>query len=90
MEIKETMEVMDFAEAVAVKVIVALKDGLSPADVAVLLDAELWAKGKVAVEGLAQIPGEVKDLSFDEAAQMSVKALKMAEAIVKAVKAPAV
>lgn len=90
MNIKETKELLDFCELLSVKMVKALKDGLGVDDAKVLLDAELWASGKAAVGGMSQVPAEMKDLDFQEAAELAVKAIHMAEAISRAAKEPAV
>lgn len=84
--IKETQEVLDFADYLALKVIVALKDGAQLADLAGLIDLELFEKGKAAVAGFSAVAGEMKDLSEEEALVLSAAGIKLGFKVVKALK----
>lgn len=84
--IKETLEVLDFANLLAVKMIAALKDGAQLDDLKLLLDAELHAKGKAALDGFAIVKEELKDVSLDEAPELALKGIKMAKDVLEALK----
>ena len=86
--IQEVVELLDFAELAAVKVIAAGKDGFGLEDLSVLIDSELWSKGKLALEGVGQVGGEFKDLDGEEISLLVSKLFVMAKHIYDVAKAP--
>lgn len=84
--IKELLELVDFAEALTVKGIVAAKDGIGLEDTKLLVDPELWAKGKAAIDNVGEVGDEVKDIDVMEAKDLVVRAFDMVMAIVEATK----
>jgi hypothetical protein len=88
MGIKETMELLDLAEHVAVKTVEASRDGLGVEDLTKLIDPQLWVKGRAAIAGVDQVGGEMKDLSIAEVRQLSDRVLQMVEKLLVAAKKP--
>lgn len=84
--IKETLEVLDFAEALGAKALGALKDGLQVSDAVAFLDKSLMDKGLLAAKGSGEVVSELKDLSFEEVQQLALRALAMAKALSEAAK----
>lgn len=86
--IQNVIELLDFAELAAVKVIVAGKDGYALDDLSVLIDAELWSKGKLALEGVSDVGSEFKDLDAAEISALVGKLFVMAKHIYDVAKMP--
>lgn len=84
--IEETMDVLNFAEYTSVKIVKALKDGIGFEDFQLLLDKEIYLKGKAAIENHKQIPAEIKDLDLNEGGQIAAKGVEMAKNIGAALK----
>jgi hypothetical protein len=87
--INELLEVLDLAECVTLKLLQASKDGFDPSDLRLLLDADLFARGKIAAQGLSQVAGEVEDIDLDEAGLLALRALKLVKSIREQMKMPA-
>lgn len=84
--IKETLDVFEFAEHLSVKMVMALKDGIGLDDLRLLLDAELYKKGKDAVENIKLVDDEIKDLDLNEGEELASRGVLMAKNIAAALK----
>lgn len=84
--IKEVSELMAAMSLIASKAVKASKDGISLADIGLLFDMDLFMKMKLAVEGVKEVPLEVKDLDVEEVKvllQMLLDNIKMVVAAAK-------
>jgi len=80
--VKELTEVIELIEALALKIIPAVADGVQLHDIQVLLDQDLLDKAKKALEGLTEIDDEIKDLSWAEGAALSPRLFLMVQGVV--------
>lgn len=79
--LNELLEVLDLAEALTLKLMVAAKDGLSVADLALLIDADLLARARAAASGVSQVGDELKDVDLEEAGLLALRALKFLKTV---------
>lgn len=85
--VQEIIEILDFAEAVAIKAVQVAKDGIQPLDVIkIVSDVSLWAKGVAAVKGIKELDDEIKDLDPEEAKQVVARCMLMIKNIAAAAK----
>ena len=84
--IKETLDVLDAAEAVALKAVALGKDGVQLTDgLALVADADIRAKVMTAVDGVREIKGELADLDDEEMQALIMRGVGLAFKIRSAV-----
>jgi len=84
MGIKELLEVLNAVEALSVDAIEHLKDGVGLDDISVLTENITLIKD--AVDGVGEVPGELKDLDAEEIKQLLLKGTDMVFNILAALK----
>lgn len=90
MDLKETREVLKGVEVLATKIIARIGDGVGVDDaIALATDGELRAAVTNAVNGIALVDDELKDLTLDETAELITAVTPVVIGIIKAVKAAA-
>lgn len=80
-QLKNTLEVYEFLEYAAPKLIQALKDGVQPQDLAVLMDPAMWTKAQAALADIELVKGEVAPLDFEKAEILAVRSLRLGKLI---------
>ena len=86
LNIQQLKELLDFVGYVSEKSILALKDGLQITDIAIIADLELFNKAKLALEGISEVNGEIKNLDLLEAQELIVSAIAIVSKCVAAAK----
>lgn len=90
--IKETKEVVDAAVAIALVVIKHAKDGFQVGKDSAAIVGELLSNDDVkaviakAVDGIKEVPAEIKDISGEEGVELAVHAALKVPAIISALK----
>ena len=85
--IQETLDVLDAVQSLTVDAITAFKEhGVALEDITVVMTN--LGKIKTAIEGIGQVPAEIKDVDLAELKVLINKAIDMVDAILKAVKLP--
>lgn len=80
-QLKNTLEVYEFLEYAAPKLIQALKDGVQPQDLAVLMDPAMWTKAQAALADIELVKAEVSPLDFDKAEILAVRSLRLGKMV---------
>jgi len=70
-DVKETIDLIEALETLAVEIVQRVKDGVSPADaVSLVLDGDVREDLMAAYKDSSDVPGEVADLDLDELEQL--------------------
>ena len=74
--IQETTDLAEAAETLAVEIIQRVRDGVQPSDaVSLALDGDVHEDLIAAAEGITEVPGELADLSAEEARTLAQRGL---------------
>jgi len=87
-DVKETVDLIEALETLAVEIVQRIKDGVSPADaVSLVLDGDVREALAEAYAGSSQVPGEIADLDLDEMEELIDAAKRIPFSILRELRA---